>query len=82
MRGDSGGEHGVSRGWFHTVECMFRSYTACLCRSLRHWASGAAFHTQMMVHLACFEGQVEPLAARAALEQYKDDLTQIIPAYR
>ncbi|XP_018517304.1 uncharacterized protein LOC108873540 isoform X2 [Lates calcarifer] len=54
----------------------------CDSRSLRHWASGAAFHTQMLVHLAGLEGQVEPLAARAALEQYKDDLTQIIPAYR
>lgn len=54
----------------------------CDSRSLRHWASGAAFHTQMMVHLACLEGKAEPLAARAALEQYKEDLTQIIPAYR
>ncbi|KAF1375500.1 hypothetical protein PFLUV_G00220850 [Perca fluviatilis] len=54
----------------------------CDSRSLRHWASGAAFHTQMLVHLAGFEGQAEPLAARAALEQYKEDLTQIIPAYR
>ncbi|XP_074503266.1 uncharacterized protein LOC141774472 [Sebastes fasciatus] len=54
----------------------------CDSRSLRHWASGAAFHTQMLVHLAGLEGQAEPLAARAALEQYKEDLTQIIPAYR
>lgn len=54
----------------------------CDSRSLRHWASGAAFHTQMMVHLACLEGKAEPLAARAALEQYKEDLTQILPAYR
>ncbi|XP_032396407.1 uncharacterized protein LOC116704852 isoform X2 [Etheostoma spectabile] len=54
----------------------------CDSRSLRHWASGAAFHSQMLVHLAGFEGQAEPLAARAALEQYKEDLTQIIPAYR
>ncbi|CAJ1066722.1 uncharacterized protein LOC121511582 isoform X2 [Xyrichtys novacula] len=54
----------------------------CDSRSLRHWASGAAFHTQMLVHLACLEGQIEPLSARAALEQYKEDLTQIIPAYR
>ncbi|XP_071336145.1 uncharacterized protein [Trachinotus anak] len=54
----------------------------CDSRSLRHWASGAAFHTQMLIHLAALEGQVEPLAARAALEQYKDDLTQIIPVYR
>ncbi|XP_069000384.1 uncharacterized protein [Embiotoca jacksoni] len=51
-------------------------------RSLRHWASGAAFHTQMLFHLAGLEGKVEPLAARAALEQYKEDLAQIIPAYR
>ncbi|KAL3050618.1 hypothetical protein OYC64_012608 [Pagothenia borchgrevinki] len=54
----------------------------CDSRSLRHWASGAAFHTQMLVHLAGLEGQAEPRAARAALEQYKEDLTQIIPAYR
>ncbi|XP_067370155.1 uncharacterized protein [Channa argus] len=54
----------------------------CDSRSLRHWASGAAFHTQMLLHLAGFEGQVEPLAARAALEHYKEDLAQIIPAYR
>ncbi|XP_040923478.1 uncharacterized protein LOC114841979 isoform X2 [Betta splendens] len=54
----------------------------CDSRSLRHWASGASFHTQMLLHLAGLEGQVEPLAARAALEQYKEDLTQIVPAYR
>ncbi|KAM7408386.1 hypothetical protein PAMA_002213 [Pampus argenteus] len=54
----------------------------CDSRSLRHWASGAAFHTQMLVQLAGLEDKAEPLAARAALEQYKDDLTQIIPAYR
>ncbi|XP_041803954.1 uncharacterized protein LOC121614209 isoform X2 [Chelmon rostratus] len=54
----------------------------CDSRSLRHWASGAAFNTQMLVHLARLEGKAEPLAARAALEQYKEDLTQIIPAYR
>ncbi|KAK2824547.1 hypothetical protein Q5P01_021722 [Channa striata] len=54
----------------------------CDSRSLRHWASGAAFHAQMLVHLAGLEGQAEPLAARAALEHYKEDLTQIIPAYR
>ncbi|XP_026164294.1 uncharacterized protein LOC113131366 isoform X2 [Mastacembelus armatus] len=54
----------------------------CDSRSLRHWASGAAFHTQMLIYLAVLDGQVEPLAARAALEQYKEDLTQIIPAYR
>ncbi|XP_034464309.1 uncharacterized protein LOC117775341 [Hippoglossus hippoglossus] len=54
----------------------------CDSRSLRHWASGAAFHTQMLVQLAGLEGRVEPRAARAALEQYKEDLTQIIPAYR
>ncbi|XP_008290416.1 uncharacterized protein LOC103364904 [Stegastes partitus] len=54
----------------------------CDSRSLRHWASGAAFHTQMLVHLAVLEGKAEPLSARAALEQYKEDLTQIIPAYR
>lgn len=51
-------------------------------RSLRQWASGAAFHAQMLVHLAGLEGHAEPLAARAALDQYKEDLAQIIPAYR
>lgn len=59
--------------------CSFLTYSL---RSLRHWASAAAFHTQMLVHLACFEGQIEPLSARAALQQYKDDLTQILPVYR
>ncbi|XP_045926839.1 uncharacterized protein LOC123984158 isoform X2 [Micropterus dolomieu] len=54
----------------------------CDSRSLRHWASGAAFDTQVLGHLAGLEGQAEPLAARAALEQYKEDLAQIIPAYR
>ncbi|XP_078144760.1 uncharacterized protein LOC139928602 [Centroberyx gerrardi] len=54
----------------------------CDSRSVRQWASGAAFHTQMLVHLAGLEGQAEPLAARAALEQYQEDLTHIIPAYR
>ncbi|XP_061915522.1 uncharacterized protein LOC133657797 [Entelurus aequoreus] len=54
----------------------------CDSRSLRFWASGAAFHTQMLVHLAGMEGQQEPLAARAVLEQYKEDLTQMVPAYR
>ncbi|XP_070697373.1 uncharacterized protein [Pempheris klunzingeri] len=54
----------------------------CDSRSLRHWASGAAFHIHMMVHLASLEGQAEPLAARAALEQYKEDVAQIIPVYR
>ncbi|XP_054456542.1 uncharacterized protein LOC129092574 isoform X2 [Anoplopoma fimbria] len=54
----------------------------CDSRSLRHWASGAAFHIQMLVHLAGLEGQTEPLGATAALEQYKEDLTQIIPVYR
>ncbi|XP_029927042.1 uncharacterized protein LOC115372990 isoform X2 [Myripristis murdjan] len=60
--------------------CLLRG--DCDSRSLRQWASGAAFHTQMLVHLARLEGQAEPLAARAALEQYQEDLTQIIPAYR
>lgn len=54
----------------------------CDSRSLRHWASGASFHTQMLVHLARLEGKAEPLSARAALQQYKEDLTQILPAYR
>ncbi|MEQ2308548.1 hypothetical protein AMECASPLE_029273 [Ameca splendens] len=54
----------------------------CDSRSLRHWATGAAFHTQMLVHLACFEGKPEPLSARAALDQYMEDLKQIKAAYR
>ncbi|XP_039856911.1 uncharacterized protein LOC120714638 isoform X1 [Simochromis diagramma] len=54
----------------------------CDSRSLRHWASGAFFHTQMLVHLARLESKAEPLSARAALQQYKEDLTQILPAYR
>nr|XP_057914972.1 uncharacterized protein LOC131108161 isoform X2 [Doryrhamphus excisus] len=54
----------------------------CDSRSLRFWASGAAFHTQMLVHLARMEGREEPVAARAVLEQYKEDLAQIVPAFR
>ncbi|XP_054886035.1 uncharacterized protein LOC129360020 isoform X2 [Poeciliopsis prolifica] len=54
----------------------------CDSRSLRHWACGAAFHTQMLVHLACFEDKAEPLSARAAMDQYLEDLKQIITAYR
>ncbi|XP_054655610.1 uncharacterized protein LOC129194417 [Dunckerocampus dactyliophorus] len=54
----------------------------CDSRSLRFWASGAAFHTQMLVHLAGMEGREEPLAARAVLEQYKEDLAQIVPSFR
>nr|XP_020457412.1 uncharacterized protein LOC109961131 isoform X2 [Monopterus albus] len=54
----------------------------CDSRSVRHWASAAAFHTQMLMHLAVLDGHVEPLAARTALEQYKEDLIQIIPSYR
>ncbi|PWA14038.1 hypothetical protein CCH79_00015823, partial [Gambusia affinis] len=50
--------------------------------SLRHWACGAAFHTQMLVHLACFEDKAEPLSARAAMDQYLEDLKQIKAAYR
>ncbi|XP_017283838.1 uncharacterized protein LOC108243109 [Kryptolebias marmoratus] len=54
----------------------------CDSRSLRHWACGAAFHIQMLVHLACLEGKAEPLSARAALNLYREDLKQIIPVYR
>ncbi|KAG7511678.1 hypothetical protein JOB18_007236 [Solea senegalensis] len=60
--------------------CMLRG--DCDSRSLRHWASGAVFHIQLLVHLSALEGLNEPLVAREALEQYKDDLTEIIPAYR
>ncbi|XP_051936318.1 uncharacterized protein LOC127610342 isoform X1 [Hippocampus zosterae] len=54
----------------------------CDSQSLRFWASGAAFHTQMLIHLAVLEGRDEPLSARAVLEQYKEDLAQMVPAYR
>ncbi|XP_037127935.1 uncharacterized protein LOC119134872 isoform X2 [Syngnathus acus] len=54
----------------------------CDSQSLRFWASGAAFHTQMLIHLAVLEGLGEPLSARAVLDQYKEDLAQILPAYR
>ncbi|XP_012707943.2 uncharacterized protein LOC105917629 [Fundulus heteroclitus] len=54
----------------------------CDSRSFRHWACGAAFHTQMLVHLARFEDKPEPLSARAALNQYTEDLRQIRAAYR
>ncbi|KAF7220269.1 uncharacterized protein [Nothobranchius furzeri] len=54
----------------------------CDSRSLRHWACGAAFHTQMLAHLSRLEEKAEPFSARAALDQYKQDLKQIIPAYR
>lgn len=60
--------------------CLLRG--DCDSRSLRQWASGAAFHTQMLVHLAGLQGQTEPLAARAAVTQYREDLEQIIPVYR
>lgn len=60
--------------------CLLRG--DCDSRSFRQWASGAAFHTQMLVHLAGLESQTEPLAARAAIKQYKEDLEQIIPVYR
>lgn len=60
--------------------CLLRG--DCDSRSFRQWASGAAFHTQMLVHLARLEDQMEPLAAMAALRQYREDLEQIIPIYR
>ena len=61
---------------------LFGSYSVWSSRSLRHWASGAAFNAQMLVHLAALEGKAEPFPARAALQQYKEDLAQIIPVYR
>ncbi|XP_072293554.1 uncharacterized protein [Eucyclogobius newberryi] len=60
--------------------CLLRG--DCDSKSFRQWASGAAFHTQMLVHLAGLEGQMEPLAARGALTQYREDLEQIISVYR
>lgn len=60
--------------------CLLRGN--CDSRSLRQWTSGAAFHSQMLVRLAELEDLMEPLAARAALQQYKEDIAQIIPVYR
>ncbi|XP_061601012.1 uncharacterized protein LOC133463473 [Cololabis saira] len=54
----------------------------CESRSLRHWASGAIFHVQMLFHLSHLEDKAEPFSAKAALQQYKEDLTQILAAYR
>ncbi|XP_067092582.1 uncharacterized protein [Osmerus mordax] len=54
----------------------------CSSRGLKHWASGAALHTHMLVHLAGLEQKGEPLAALAALEQYHEDMEDLIPAYR
>ncbi|XP_077438618.1 uncharacterized protein LOC144061758 [Vanacampus margaritifer] len=54
----------------------------CDSQSFRFWASGAAFHTQMLIHLAVLERREEPLSARAVLEQYKEDLAQIVSTYR
>ncbi|KAM6956641.1 uncharacterized protein FYW47_012594 [Aplochiton taeniatus] len=54
----------------------------CDTRGLRQWASAALFHTQMLVHLAGLEGSGKPLAAQAALEQYEEDVRELIPAYR
>ncbi|XP_028324963.1 uncharacterized protein LOC114477084 isoform X2 [Gouania willdenowi] len=62
------------------MSCLLRG--DCSSRSLRLWASAAAFHTRMLEYLAALEGKPEPLSARAALERYKEDLTQIIPEYR
>ena len=54
----------------------------CSSRGLKHWASGAALHIHMLVHLAGLEQKGEPLAALAALEQYHQDMEDLIPAYR
>lgn len=70
----------VSLSLTHLKACLLRG--DCDSRCVRQWASAAAFHTQMLVHLAALEGQTEPLAARAAVRQYKEDLEQIIPIYR
>lgn len=78
------GERILQREEYHEVGCssLFGSYSVWSSRSLRHWASGAAFNAQMLVHLAALEGKAEPFSARAALQQYKEDLAQIIPVYR
>ncbi|XP_056148119.1 uncharacterized protein LOC130123028 [Lampris incognitus] len=54
----------------------------CNSRCLRQWASGAAFHTHMLLQLAALERQAEPMAARTVLQQYQQDLAQLTPAYR
>lgn len=60
--------------------CMLRE--GCSSRALKQWASGAALHTHMLVHLAGLEQRGEPLPALAALEQYQEDMEELIPAYR
>ncbi|KAL0964554.1 hypothetical protein UPYG_G00325560 [Umbra pygmaea] len=51
-------------------------------KGLKHWASGAAFHTQMLLHLTRLDQRGDPLVMQAAMEQYQEDFRQILPAYR
>ncbi|XP_036842495.1 uncharacterized protein LOC110530352 isoform X1 [Oncorhynchus mykiss] len=51
-------------------------------KALKHWASGAAFHTQMLLHLTRLEQRGDPLVVQAAMEQYQEDFREILPAYR
>ncbi|KAJ8013849.1 hypothetical protein DPEC_G00034080 [Dallia pectoralis] len=51
-------------------------------KGLKHWASGAAFHTQMLLHLARLEERSDPLVIQAAMDQYQEDFREILPAYK
>ncbi|KAJ8250508.1 hypothetical protein COCON_G00224300 [Conger conger] len=50
-------------------------------RTLKHWVNGAAFHVQMLIHLACL-GQQSEGPARVAITSYQEDLREVLPAYR
>ncbi|XP_010887424.1 uncharacterized protein LOC105021442 isoform X2 [Esox lucius] len=51
-------------------------------KGLKHWASGAAFHTQMLLHLTRLEQRGDPLVVQAAMEQYQEDFKEILPVYK
>ncbi|KAJ8361601.1 hypothetical protein SKAU_G00181260 [Synaphobranchus kaupii] len=50
-------------------------------RTLKHWVNGAAFHVQMLIHLARL-GRLSEGPARAAIASYQEDLRELLPAYR
>ncbi|XP_064173365.1 uncharacterized protein LOC135244758 [Anguilla rostrata] len=50
-------------------------------RTLKHWVNGAAFHVQMLIHLARL-GQQSDGPARAAIAAYREDLRELLLAYR
>ncbi|KAJ8248556.1 hypothetical protein GJAV_G00243260 [Gymnothorax javanicus] len=50
-------------------------------RTLKGWVNGAAFHVQMLIHLARLS-QEDSGPARAAICTYQEDLRQLLPAYR